>query len=150
TLKNISETIRVYRPHLDTGSVEVGPALTLPDKLSIAVLPFTNLSADSEQAFFADGLTEDLITDLSKVPNLFVIARNSSFAYKGQAINIQRVSRELGVKYVLEGSARRAGDRIRINAQLIDAVAGGHIWAERFDCDLADIFAVQDEVISKI
>jgi len=124
--------------------------LPLPDKPSIVVLPFVNMSADSEQAYFADGLTEDLITDLSKVPELFVIARNSSFAYKGRSVDTRQIARELGVKYVLEGSARRAADRVRINAQLIDAHAGGHIWAERFDRDLADIFAAQDEVIGKI
>ena len=149
SLKNIGEIVRVYQPRLDRAA-EVRPALTLPDKPSIAVLPFENLSADQEQAYFADGLTDDLITDLSKVPSLFVIARNSSFAYKGRATDIRQIARELGVRYVLEGSARRAGGRVRINAQLIDAAAAGHIWAERFDRDLADIFAVQDEVIGKI
>ena len=126
------------------------PSLALPDKPSIVVLPFANMSADAEQAYFVDGLTEDLITDLSKVPELFVIARNSSFAYKGRSIDTRQIARELGVKYVLEGSARRVADRVRINAQLIDAAAGGHIWADRFDRDLADIFAAVDEVIGKI
>jgi TolB-like protein/DNA-binding SARP family transcriptional activator/cytochrome c-type biogenesis protein CcmH/NrfG len=129
---------------------EVPHALTLPDKPSIAVLPFDNMSGDPEHAYFADGLAEDLITDLSKVPSLFVIARYSSFAYKGRSTDIRQVARELGVKYVLEGSARRAGGHVRINVQLIDAAAGGHVWAERFDRDLSDIFAVQDEVIGKI
>src|SRR5262249_1914671 len=124
--------------------------LSLPDKPSIVVLPFVNMSADAEQSYFVDGLTEDLITDLSKVSELFVVARNSSFAYKGKSIDVRQIARELGVKYVLEGSARRAADRVRINAQLIDARAGGHIWADRFDRDLADVFAAQDEVIAKI
>src|SRR5258708_32572301 len=108
------------------------------------------MSADAEQSYFVDGMTEDLITDLSKVSELFVIARNSSFAYKGRSIDVRQIARELGVIYVLEGSARRAAERVRINAQLIDARAGGHIWADRFDRDLADIFAVQDEVIGEI
>ena len=125
-----------------------GPVLL--DKPSIAVLPFINMSADPEQAYFVDGLTEDLITDLSKVPDLFVIARQSSFAYKGKAIDVRQIARELGVHYILEGSARRTADRVRINAQLVDPVAGGHIWADRFDRSLADIFAVQDEVIATI
>jgi TolB-like protein len=124
--------------------------LPLPDKPSIVVLPFVNMSADPEETYFVDGLTEDLITDLSKVPGLFVIARNSSFAYKGTATDVRRIARDLGVKYVLEGSARRAGGRVRINAQLIDAIAGGHLWADRFDRDVADIFAAQDEAIGKI
>src|SRR5439155_3323856 len=119
-------------------------------KPSIAVLPFENISSDPEQQYFSDGLTEDLITDLSKVHELFVIARNSSFAYKSRSIDTRQIARELGVKYVLEGSARRVAGGVRINAQLIDAAAGGHIWADRFDRDLADIFAAQDEVIGKI
>ena len=122
----------------------------LPDKPSIAVLPFDNMSGDPEQGYFADGITEDIITDLSKVSGLFVIARNSSFAYKGQAPDIRRVSRELGVRYVLEGSVRRAAGRVRINAQMIDGQTGGHLWAERYDRDLEDIFAVQDEVTRTI
>src|SRR5262249_23123494 len=134
----------------DGGATIEPPALALPDKPSIAVLPFVNMSADPEQEYFVDGLTEDLITDLSKIPSLFVIARNSSFVYKGRSSDIRQIARELGVKYLLEGSARRAAGSVRINAQLIDASAGGHIWAERFDRDLADIFAVQDEVIGKI
>ena len=152
TLKNIDRPIQIYRL---AGKDGPGPAvsgleLPLPDKPSIVVLPFVNMSDDAEQSYFADGLTEDLITDLSKVPELFVIARNSSFAYKSRSVDVRQIARELGVKYVLEGSARRAVDRVRINAQLIDARAGGHIWADRFDRDLADIFAAQDEVIGKI
>jgi TolB-like protein/class 3 adenylate cyclase/Tfp pilus assembly protein PilF len=125
-------------------------ALTFPDKPSIAVLPFNNMSGDPDQEYFSDGITEDLITDLSKVSGLFVIASNSSFAYKGQNVNIQEVARALGVRYVLEGSVRKADGRVRINAQLIDSTTGGHVWAERFDRELADIFALQDEVVKKI
>jgi adenylate cyclase len=121
-----------------------------PDRPSIAVLPFDNISADTEQEYFSDGITEDLITDLAKISGLFVIARNSAFAYKDQAIDIQEVGRELGVQYVVEGSVRKADGTIRITAQLIDATTGGHVWAERYDRDLADVFAVQDEVIAEI
>ena len=124
--------------------------LPLPDKPSIAVLPFDNLSDDPEEEYFADGLTDDLITDLSKISGLFIIARNSVFAYKDQTVDIPEVARELGVRYVLEGSVRRAGERVRINAQLIDGTTGGHVWAERYDRDYADIFAVQDQVIEEI
>ena len=122
------------------------PALALPDKPSIAVLPFTNMSGDPGQEYFSDGITEDIITDLSRFSELFVIARNSSFQYKGKSPDIRQVGRELGVRYVLEGSIRRAGDRIRISAQLIDAVTGAHRWGERYDRELKDVFAVQDEV----
>jgi TolB-like protein/Flp pilus assembly protein TadD len=122
----------------------------LPDKPSIAVLPFNNMSDDASQEYFADGMTEDLITDLSKISGLFVIARNSSFTYKGQAVQVRQVAEELGVRYVLEGSVRRAGDQVRINAQLIDATTGGHIWAERFDGTLGDVFDLQDRVTKRI
>jgi len=124
--------------------------LALPHKPSIAVLPFQNMSGDPEQEYFSDGMTEDLITDLSKVTGLFVIARNSSFAYKGRSVNVQEIGRDLGVRFVLEGSVRKAGNRVRITAQLIDAGSGGHLWAERFDRDLTDIFSTQDEVVAKI
>ncbi|WP_439500872.1 winged helix-turn-helix domain-containing tetratricopeptide repeat protein [Aminobacter ciceronei] len=124
--------------------------LPLPDRPSIAVLPFVNVGDGSEQGAFADGLTEDLITDLSRVPGLFVIARNSSFAYKGRAMDVRTIASELGVRHLLEGSARRAAGRVRINVQLVDAVSGDHLWAERFDRSLEDIFAVQDEVTGKI
>lgn len=124
--------------------------LPLPDKPSIAVLPFVNLGNDPEQEAFADGLTEDLITDLSRAPGLFVIARNSTFAYKGKAMDVRAIAEELGVRYLLEGSARRAAGRVRINAQLVDALSGEHLWAERFDRGLDDIFAVQDEATAKI
>ena len=127
-----------------------GPALALPDKPSIAVLPFNNMSGDPEQEYFADGMSEDLITDLSKISGLFVIARNSSFVYKGKSVDVKQVGRALGVRYVLEGSVRRAGNRVRINAQLIDATTGRHLWADRYDGSLADVFALQDEVTRKI
>ncbi|MBX4966276.1 winged helix-turn-helix domain-containing tetratricopeptide repeat protein [Rhizobium binae] len=125
-------------------------ALPLPDKPSIAVLPFLNIGNDPEQESFADGLTEDLITDLSRMPGLFVIARNSAFAYKSRAIDVHEIADELGVRYLLEGSARRAAGRVRVNAKLIDAVSGDHLWAERFDRSLDDIFVVQDEVTARI
>ena len=125
-------------------------AFPLPDKPSIAVLPFTNMSGDPEQEYFADGMTEDLITDLSKISGLFVIARNSSFSFKGQQVKVRQVAEELGVRYVLEGSVRRAGNQVRINAQLIDATTGGHLWAERYDGSLQDIFALQDQVTQQI
>jgi TolB-like protein len=131
------------------GGVKRTP-LPLPDKPSIAVLPFVNISNDPEQESFADGLTEDLITDLSRMPGLFVIARNSAFSYKGRAMDVRAIAEELGVRYLLEGSARRAAGQVRINAQLVDAVSGDHLWAERFDRSLDDIFAVQDEVTGKI
>ncbi len=130
--------------------VEAEPALALPDKPSIAVLPFDNLSGDPEQEFFADGMAEDIITGLSRCRWFFVIARNSSFTYKGRAIDVKRVSRELGVRYVVEGSVRKAGNRVRVTAQLIDAVGGHNIWAERYDRELDDIFALQDEITETI
>lgn len=146
-LKNISEPLRVYRVRLQD---DPPPVLALPDKPSIAVLPFTNMSAEAEYEHFVDGLTEDLITDLSRNPGLFVIARNSVFAYKGRAVDVRRIARELGVRYLLEGSARRSVNRVRINVQLIDSDGGGHLWAERFDRQLEDIFDLQDEVTARI
>jgi adenylate cyclase len=125
-------------------------ALALPDKPSIAVLPFANMSNDPEQEFFADGIAEDVITALSRYPSLFVIARNSCFTYKGHAVDVKQVGRELGVRYVLEGSLRKSGDRIRVTAQLVEAETGNHLWAERYDRDLADIFAVQDEITEAV
>jgi adenylate cyclase len=125
-------------------------ALQLPDKPSIAVLPFTNMSDDPKQEYFSDGITEEIITALSKVPKLFVIARNSTFTYKGKPVKVQQVSEELGVRYVLEGSVRKTGNNIRITAQLIDALTGNHLWAERYDRNLKDIFAIQDEITKKI
>ena len=117
---------------------------------SIAVLPFDNMSADPDQEYFSDGIVEDLITDLSKLSGLFVIARNSAFSYKGKAVRVQQVGRELGVRYVLEGIVRKVGDRVRITGQLIDAVTGYHLWAERYDRRLDDVFAVQDEITRHI
>jgi adenylate cyclase len=136
-------------PKLEVASKE-RMAFPLPDKPSIAVLPFVNMSGDKEQEYFCDGLTEDIITALSKTPKMFVIARNSTFSYKGKSVKVQQVSEELGVRYVLEGSFRKAGDRVRITAQLIDALTGHHLWAERYDRDLKNIFAVQDEITKNI
>jgi len=147
-LKNIARPVRAYRVRVN--GIATSAASPLPDKPSIAVLPFQNMSGDAEQEFFTDGITEDLITDLSKVSGLFVIARNSSFFYKGRPAKVQDIGRDLGVRFVLEGSVRKAGNRVRITAQLIDATTGGHLWAERFDRDLTDIFATQDEVVQKI
>jgi TolB-like protein/Flp pilus assembly protein TadD len=124
--------------------------LALPSKPSIAVLPFENMGGDPEQTYFADGMTEDLITDLSKVGGLFVIARNSTFAYKGKARDVREIAQTLGVRYVLEGSVRRSGADIRVNAQLIDATTGGHIWADRYDGDMKNIFALQDKVTRNV
>src|SRR5262249_54912808 len=129
-----------------TAGEQAGPELTLPDRPSIAVLPFTNMSGDPEQEYFADGIVEDLITALAHFRWLFVIARNSTFTYKGQAVDVARVGRELGVRYVLEGSVRRVADRVRITVQLIEAERATHIWAQRFDRPLADIFSLQDEI----
>ena len=154
-VKNITEPVHVYRvrtapaPSAQLSRNEAEP-LPLPVKPSIAVLPFTNMSTDAEHESFTDGLTEDLITDLSRNPGLFVIARNSTFAYKGKPMDVRHIARDLGVRYLLEGSARRVSGRVRINVQLIDAVSGNHLWAERFDRDLEDIFAVQDEVTARI
>ena len=125
-------------------------ALPLPDLPSIAVLPFANMSEDPKQEFLSDGITENIITALSKVPRLFVIARNSTFTYKGKPVKVKQVSEELGVQYVLEGSVQRSADRIRITAQLIDALKGHHLWAERYDRDLTDLFALQDEITIRI
>jgi adenylate cyclase len=150
SVKNIARPVRVFRIGR-VGGVRPTPAPSMtPDKPSIAVLPFTNMSDNAEQEYFSDGMTEDLITDLSKVSGLFVIARNSSFAYKDKSVKVQEIGRELGVRFVLEGSIRKARDRVRITAQLIDAESGGHLWADRFDRDLTDIFATQDEVVEKI
>jgi adenylate cyclase len=153
-VKNIARPVHVWAWSPDISASEAieaaNGAPVLPAKPSIAVLPFDNMSGDPEQGYFADGITEDIITDLSKVSGLFVIARNSSFAYKGKSPDVRQVSRELGVRYVLEGSVRRAANRVRINAQMIDGTNGGHLWAERYDRDLSDIFAVQDEVTRTI
>jgi adenylate cyclase len=138
-----------FRPTVEPASVEK-MAYPLPDKPSIAVLPFVNMSGDPEQAYFSDGISEQIITSLSKVSELFVIARTSSFKYKGKEVDVRRVGRELGVRYVLEGSVQKSGDRVRITAQLINAKSGNHVWAERYDRDLKDIFALQDEIAMKV
>jgi TolB-like protein/class 3 adenylate cyclase len=138
-----------FHPSVDPASIEK-TAFKLPDKPSIVVLPFVNMSGESEQEYFSDGLTEDLITDLSKISGLFVISRNSSFSYKGKTLKIRKIAEELGVRYVLEGSVRKARNRVRINAQLIDATVGHHLWAERYDGNLDDIFDLQDKINQKI
>jgi len=153
-VKNIARPVRVHRVVLGetTGSSEstavgaANPPLALPDKPSIAVLPFQNLSGDPEQEYFADGMVEEIITALSRIRWLFVIARNSSFTYKGQAIDVKQIGRELGVRYILEGSVRKVGGRVRITAQLIDATNGAHLWADRFDGSLEDVFDLQDKI----
>jgi adenylate cyclase len=159
SVKNIARPVRVYRVLMEPGAVarrfsEVASkekmVFPLPDKPSIAVLPFVNMSDDPKQEFFSDGMTEEIITALSKNPYLFVIARQSTFAYKGKPVKVKQVSEELGVRYVLEGSVRRSGEKIRITAQLIDAMTGYHLWAERYDRDLKEIFALQDEITMKI
>src|SRR6266403_1989431 len=149
-LKNIARPVRVYRAPIGRSAPRERPALALPDKPSIAVLPFQNMSGDPEQEYFAAGMVEDIITELSRIRWLFVIARNSTFTYKGHAVAVKQVARELGVRYVLEGSVRKGGNRVRVTAQMIDATTGAHIWAERYDRDLSDIFAVQDEITASV
>jgi adenylate cyclase len=144
-LKNIARPVRVYQLQAGSHPTEA-PALILPNKPSIAVLPFQNLSGDPEQDYFADGMVDDIITGLSRIKWLFVIARNTTFTYKGRAVDVKQVGRELGVRYVLEGSVRKAADRVRVTAQLIDAETGAHVWAERYDRKAEDIFALQDDV----
>ncbi len=154
-VKNIERPVRVWRWLASDGAAPKGPLgatkpLPLPDKPSIAVLPFTNMSSDAEQEYFADGIAEDIITALSRVEWFFVTARNSSFTYKGRAVDVQQVGRELGVRYILEGSVRRSGQRLRVTAQLIDAITGKHVWAEHYDRELSDIFDVQDEITRNV
>jgi TolB-like protein/predicted TPR repeat methyltransferase len=159
SLKNIDRPVRLYAARSATSSraaagakppVELAKLLALPDKPSIAVLPFQNMSGDQEQEYFADGMVEEIITALSHFRNLFVIARNSSFTYKGRAVDVKQVGRELGVRYVLEGSVRKAGGKVRITGQLVDAVSGAHLWAGRFDGSVDDIFELQDQVTSSV
>ena len=153
SLKNIARPLRVYRAGLASAPEmpsAAATALSLPDKPSIAVLPFANLSGDPEQEYFADGMVEEIITALSRIRWLFVIARNSSFTYKGRTDDVKQVGRELGVRYILEGSVRRAGGRVRITGQLIDATTGAHLWADRFDSSLEDVFDLQDKVASSV
>jgi adenylate cyclase len=152
-VKNITRPVRVYRVHDIVAKSPSAPGSTplpLPDKPSIAVLPFANMSGDPEQEYFADGMVEEIITALSRIRWLFVIARNSSFSYKGQSPDVRQVGRELGVRYVLEGSVRKAGGRVRITAQLIDVTSGAHLWADRFDGSLEDVFDLQDEVATSV
>jgi TolB-like protein/class 3 adenylate cyclase len=159
TLKNIAEPMRTWRLRIDVKSyalpspkpsIETTQPLPLPDKPSIAVLPFQNMSGDPEQEYFADGMVEDIITALSRFKSLFVIARNSSFTYKGKAVDIKQVGRELGVRYVLEGSVRKAGGKVRITGQLIDAANGAHLWADKFEGELQDVFDLQDNVATSV
>jgi adenylate cyclase len=158
TVKNIARPIGVHRIDLteNTGPAVVISTAAVPktefagSRPSLAVLPFANMSGDPEQEYFADGISEDIITGLSKLHWFFVIARNSSFTYKGKAVDVRRVARELGVRYVLEGSVRKGGNRVRITAQLIDAATSNHIWADRYDGDLSDVFALQDEITKKV
>src|SRR5437667_3589925 len=158
SLKNIAEPMRVWRVRMVPGSspamlnppTETALPLALPDKPSIAVLPFQNMSGDPEQDYFADGMVEEITTALSHFRQLFVIARNSSFTFKGQAVDVKEVGRRLGVRYVLEGAVRKASGKVRITGQLIDAITGAHIWADRFERDLKDVFALQDEVTAAV
>jgi adenylate cyclase len=151
-VKNIKEPVRLYKVLMEKDADELifDKKLRLPEKPSIAVLPFVNMSGDPDQEYLSDGITEEIITGLSKIPKMFVIARNSTFTYKGKPVKVQKVSEELGVQYVLEGSVRKAGNQIRVTAQLVDAIIGHHLWAERYDRDLGDIFALQDEITMKI
>jgi len=159
SVKNIARPVRVYalRPEAIAGlptpslpsASQIVPAAVAP-RLSIVVLPFANLSNDPDQQYFADGITEDLTTDLSRIPDMFVISRNTAFTYQGKRVETKQVGRELGVRYVLEGSFRRLGNQIRVNAQLIDAETDAHLWAERFDGDMGDLFALQTEITSRI
>jgi TolB-like protein len=154
-LKNIARPVQVFaisgaKEAKTTVAPESKPALTLPDKPSIAVLPFTNMSGDPEQDYFADGMVEEIITALSHFRQLFVIARNSSFTYKGRAVDVKQVGRELGVRYVLEGSVRKSANRVRITGQLVDTATGAHLWADRFDGGLSDVFDLQDQVTESV
>ncbi len=156
SLKNIAQPVEAYVLRPDAANIErslvlgTGDALPLPDKPSIAVLAFTNMGGDPEQEFFSDGIAEDIITELSRSRALFVIARNSSFSYKGQAVDVRRIARELGVRYVLEGSVRRSGNRMRVVAQLVEAETGNHVWAERYDREVSEVFVLQDEITAAI
>ena len=157
TLKNIARPIRAYAvmwdrqtAKLKSGGVETPPKLSLPEKPSIAVLPFQNMSGDREQDYFADGMVEDIVTGLSRIKWLFVIARNSSFVYKGKAVDVRQVGRELGVRYILEGGVRKSGNRLRVTAQLVEAETGAHLWANRYDGDMEDVFNFQDRITDSV
>src|SRR4051794_20153678 len=149
-VKNIPQSIRAYRVQMDMPAAQSVAALPLPDKPSLAVLPFQNMSGDPEQEYFADGMVEEITTAIARLPWLFVIAHNSAFTYKGKAVDVKQVARELGVRYVLEGSVRKGGNRVRITGQLIDTATGAHIWADRFDGSLGDIFELQDQVAPSV
>jgi adenylate cyclase len=152
-VKNIARPLRVFRvaqPAIVRSTASAKPALALPDKPSIAVLPFENLSGDPEQQYFSDGITDDIITEVSRFRQLFVIARNSSFVFRGKQVDVAEIGRRLGVHYLVEGSVRRVDDRIRINVQLVDTVSGAHVWADRYDRDMKDLYAVQDELAHTI
>jgi adenylate cyclase len=159
SVKNIARPVRVYALRFEAvGALPASSVLTISPisqpavvpRLSIVVLPFTNLSNDPEQQYFADGITEDLTTDLSRIADMFVIARNTAFTYKGKSIDAKQVGRELGVRYLLEGSVRRSGQQVRVNAQLVDARTGAHLWAERLDRDMGDLFRLQNEITGQI
>ncbi len=156
SLKNIAQPVRVYRLSPSSSrtdrlaAAQTKPALALPERPSIAVVPFQNMSGDREQEYFADEIVEDIITGLSRIKWLFVIARNSSFIYKGKPVDVRQVGRELGVRYVLEGGVRKAGDRLRITAQLIEAETGAHLWAEKYDGALDDVFDLQDQITDRV
>ena len=154
-VKNITRPIRIFRVKSKTDlsqrlASERDIALSLPDKSSIAVLPFENMSGDTDQEYFSGGITEDILTALSRSPWLFVIARNSSFVYRGAKVDIKQIRRELGIRFILEGSVRKAGNRVRITAQLIDGIKGSHVWAEKYDGELQDIFDLQDQITQQI
>ena len=146
-LKNIATRVQVFRVRLGTAE---RPALPLPDKPSLVVLPFQNMSGDPEQGYFADGMVEEITTALSRIRSLFVITRNSAFTYQGRAVDVRQVGRELGVRYVLEGSVRKAGSRVRITGQLVEAATGTHLWADRFDGTLEDVFDLQDRMTGSV
>src|SRR6476660_6079342 len=150
TLKNIARPIRAYAVGLSANAHQIAPLPSSTPRLSIVVLPFTNLGGDPEQEYFVDGVTESLTTDLSRISGAFVIARNTAFTFKGKAIDVKKLGRELNVRYVLEGSVQRGGNRVRVNVQLVDAETGNHLWAERFDKPIADLFDMQDEIVSRL
>ena len=150
TLKNIARPIRAYAVGLSANAHQTAPLPSSAPRLSIVVLPFANIGGDPEQEYFVDGVTESLTTDLSRISGAFVIARNTAFTFKGKAVDVKKLGRELNVRYVLEGSVQRGGNRLRVNVQLIDAETGNHLWAERFDKPVADLFDMQDEIVSRL
>ena len=149
-LKNIAEPVRAYSLEVGKPAQAKPAAASTPPRLSIVVLPFANMGGDPEQEYFVDGVTESLTTDLSRICGSLVIARNTAFTYKGKAVDLKQIGRELGVRYVLEGTVQRGGNRMRVNVQLIDAETGNHLWAERFDKPLADLFDMQDEIVARL